>query len=998
MQWRREPYPFHARGCRVHKTVPHTVMEFSALPRQREAIEAAMGPVLVVAGPGAGKTFCLIGRVNHLVTVLGYPPERICAVTFTNKAAEEIAIRLRRTLGHRAEEVTRSTLHSLCMAILREYAEAAGLRRGFGLADEEYQRIVLRRLKLHPKRTTQLLALFGRRRFQGFELTTRDEQMFREYTAHLSHRNLLDFDDLIARTRDLFQRRKDVADAVASRWDYLLVDEFQDLTPVHYEILARLAAPHRNVFAVGDDEQSIYSWNGADPRVLLRFRDDFGIAEPIVLDRNCRCSRPIFETARRLLLENPQLFDKQLRADRESPDEVRAFNFEDDNEEAAWLISDLSTDRESTRCGWGDYALLYRKHEVGNQLEARLLNAGIPCRLARGHSVGDDEVIGHVIAGLRLMRDPTDAVAAERYAALVLSKSEHLLQELRVISPAGFSDFVAAVRAMARRRSSSEADTRKLWRFVYQVENLVALYRSHRSLPALVDDLLSQGVGPYRNALEECHEELSDPADVPVAVRLAERLEEACGSDASVHIQPQSGLEIGLRGMLLAAGFRRVASYDLAAQAAPGSLILGPSDGGDLGLATALFKALQLMHARRIEESFRSYVTFDFETTDDNTEACELVEIGAAKVVAGEIVGRFHSLVRPGRPITPRASRIHGRTEEDVRDARAFPEVWPEFCEFARGYVLIAHNGQKFDVPVLRRLAEGLAGLDELVFFDTLPLARSLSPGSARLGDLAARFGIEPGRAHCAIDDAVTLAHVFRRLSRERVIRARKTVLVNLLDYLGLSLALEQVPSEGEERKLLREITSRYALGRYTECLDFYAAERERIERTGPSVDEVIERLGGRARMERLRADRSPGERFPAAVARLKTLMEGASAASLDESIDRLLDRVALSTVEGADVDPHRVNLLTLHSTKGLEFSRVYVVGVEDYQIPGYYETVEERDLEIQEGRRLLYVGMTRARDRLVLTRAGQRFGRYSGESRFLDEMGLVAMPCAGGT
>src|SRR5216117_3225212 len=179
-------------------------MDLDPLPQQRLAIEAPLGPLLVVAGPGAGKTFCLIGRVNHLVAARGIDPGRICAVTFTNKAAEEIAVRLRRTLGARAEEVTRGTLHALCLSILREHAEAAGLRRGFGVADEQYQRIILGRLSVHPKAQGALLTRFSRRRLQGYNLTAGDERLYADYAAYLARRNMLDFDDLIARTAALF--------------------------------------------------------------------------------------------------------------------------------------------------------------------------------------------------------------------------------------------------------------------------------------------------------------------------------------------------------------------------------------------------------------------------------------------------------------------------------------------------------------------------------------------------------------------------------------------------------------------------------------------------------------------------------------------------------------------------------------------------------------------------------------------------------------------------
>jgi DNA helicase-2/ATP-dependent DNA helicase PcrA len=182
-----------------------------------------------------------------------------------------------------------------------------------------------------------------------------------------------------------------------------------------------------------------------------------------------------------------------------------------------------------------------------------------------------------------------------------------------------------------------------------------------------------------------------------------------------------------------------------------------------------------------------------------------------------------------------------------------------------------------------------------------------------------------------------------------------------------------------------------YTLGRYSDALEFYAAERERTGGAAPPVEEVIKRLGGAALMARLGAEPDPAQRYPAAVARLQALMDADSAATLGDAIARLLERVALSTWEGVEVAPDRVNLLTLHSTKGLEFSRVYVVGVEDFQLPGFYAVKEAREDETQEARRLLYVGMTRARDRLVLTRALQRFGLEAGGSRFLEEMGLEA-------
>src|SRR2546430_1296726 len=437
-------------------------MAFDPLPQQRLAIEAPLGPVLVVAGPGAGKTFCLIARINHLIDTLGVAPERICAVTFTNRAAEEIAVRLKHTLRDRADTVTRSTIHALCLALLRGHAEAAGLRKGFGVAGEQYQKVILGRLQVPLEQRGSLLNRFSRHRVQkqDYQLSADDARLYREYAAWLAHRNMVDFDDLVAKAEQLVRTRGDIADTIAARWDYLLVDEFQDVNAVQYDLLKRLAAPHGNLFAVGDDEQSIFTWTGADPYVLVRFGRDYGIERPIVLDKNCRCSRQIFETARRVLAQNPQLFEKQLSADQESPYDVGAFAFRDEEEEASWLIEDLQGDRTASGLGWGDYAILYRRHRIGEYVEGRLVRAGIPCRLARGRSLVEDDVIKYVIAALRIVRDPSDPVALEAFARCVLSP--HFLQEVMAATSASSpaDEFLATVRALARRRPAQHPDTR----------------------------------------------------------------------------------------------------------------------------------------------------------------------------------------------------------------------------------------------------------------------------------------------------------------------------------------------------------------------------------------------------------------------------------------------------------------------------------------------------------------------------------------------------------
>ncbi len=951
---------------------------------QHSAIEAGPEPVLVIAGPGAGKTFCLIRRIRHLIEH-GADPRRICAVTFTNKAAEEITLRLKDTVGATAEDVCRGTLHSLCLTFLRDHGQSVGLAAGFGVGDEAYQKTVLSRLRVPQRRHGQMLTLFSRRRLQDYDLTPEDETVFRGYEEMLATRNMVDFDDIIARTGTLFREHPDVAREIASAFDHVLVDEFQDLDPTQFDIVARLAGDHRSIFAVGDDEQSIFSWRGAEPKVLARFRDEFGIEQPIVLDENRRCSSQIFAAARRLISRNPSLFDKELVAHRESAHDVEVHRFPDDSAEADWLLQDIQADHHHGSENWGERAVLYRYHQTGQELEKRFVQAGVPCRLPRGRAMKDDDVIAYVMASLRIIARPDDPVLVEVFAERLLPR--HLVEDVRARFRDGDLDFFGAMHAYAQRRPREDPDTKKAWRFVYHIGNLAALAQTHDRLEPLVEELLSQRVGKYRNPLEERYEELSDPAADPATCRLADAFQGAMDRNRPIWISHGNGLQIALRRLVIGAGLQCPVRY-LVDDSVPDAddLII---DADELGVVIRSFKALQLVVAGRLDTGLSNFVCFDLETTDNDTDTCGVVEIGAVRVEHGEIVDRFHSLVRPTVPIAAKATEVHGYRAEDLADQSVFEDVWPSFVSFVGQDLLVAHNAHGFDVPVLRRAASGLPGIDEMTFFDTLPLARSLFSGSAKLGDLATRFGIETGRAHHALDDAETLAAVTQHLLAQKEARARRSALVNVLDYLGMALALEGRTDAGEAKVLL-DAARPAVLGSYSDSLDHYSAEREALFKDSAiPVEDIIDRLGGWKLVTRIRAARTARERYPSAMNRLMGLLEATTGDTLDQEIEHLLERVALSTSDGVEGDPNRVSLLTIHSTKGLEFSRVYIVGVEDYTFPGYQATERRIQLEIEEARRLLYVGMTRARDRLVLTRAEVRNGKPAGGERFLEEIGV---------
>jgi DNA polymerase III epsilon subunit-like protein len=234
-------------------------------------------------------------------------------------------------------------------------------------------------------------------------------------------------------------------------------------------------------------------------------------------------------------------------------------------------------------------------------------------------------------------------------------------------------------------------------------------------------------------------------------------------------------------------------------------------DAPTLGLPLALFKAAQLLRMGNFRNEFRDFTVIDLETTDTRIDEAEIVEVAAVRVRDGIARDELCMLVRPRRPIPAGATRVHGITDRDVAHAPPIESVWPRFAEFCGSDIVVAHNGYQFDFPLLRRLTGA-----EPCTYDTLPLARELHAGSAKLADLAARFGIDAGVSHRALDDARTLARVFLALGEVKIQRARKTSLVHVLDYLGVTLALWDGELD-DEAQLLSRLSRSFALGRYSD-------------------------------------------------------------------------------------------------------------------------------------------------------------------------------------
>ena len=391
-------------------------------PRQREAVLAVEGPVLILAGAGSGKTRVITHRIAHLVLDRGVPSESVLAVTFTNKAAAEMRSRAEALLAGQSLGSWMSTFHSFCVRLLRREAAAAGLTPRFLIYDETDQlaavREALRALdlseKLHPPR--RLLSRISARKNSG-RGEAEDEDSVAGITARVQARysevlesaGALDFDDLLLRAVTLLEGHPDVRRAWGQRFRYLLVDEYQDTNRAQYELVRLLAGEHGNLTVVGDEDQSIYSWRGADISNILDFEHDFPGARVFRLEENYRSSQVILDVASALVERNVRRKGKLLRAVRSGGEPVRLHEATDEFEEAAWVVDRIAVAREGHRS-----AILVRMNAQSRLFEEALLRARLPYLVLGGVGFYERREIKDLLAYLRLVTNPDDSVAFHR--------------------------------------------------------------------------------------------------------------------------------------------------------------------------------------------------------------------------------------------------------------------------------------------------------------------------------------------------------------------------------------------------------------------------------------------------------------------------------------------------------------------------------------------------------------------------------------------------------
>jgi DNA helicase II / ATP-dependent DNA helicase PcrA len=398
--------------------------------QQRNAVTAGNGPVLVVAGPGSGKTRVLTQRIAYLIAEEGVRPWQILAVTFTNKAAKEMGERVKRLLPDQAiEGIMLGTFHSICARILRREAEHLPIESNFVIFDSDDQervvKSVIKEFNLNDKlyRASSVHAAISRAKneligAEDYPINTyKDEvvkRIYTEYQKRLIASNAVDFDDLLVYTARLLEDLPSVRDKYAQRFRHVLVDEFQDTNLAQYALVRQLASHHKNIFCVGDPDQSIYKFRGADYRNVLRFEQDFPDAHTILLEQNYRSRQTILDAAMGVIDRAHNRRKKRLFTDRGTGEKIFFYEAPDDYAEASFVVDTIAQLVASRQFEPGDCAVMYRTNAMSRLLEEAFLQARLPYRLVGAQRFYGRREVKDIIAFLRLVHNPEDEVSLDR--------------------------------------------------------------------------------------------------------------------------------------------------------------------------------------------------------------------------------------------------------------------------------------------------------------------------------------------------------------------------------------------------------------------------------------------------------------------------------------------------------------------------------------------------------------------------------------------------------
>jgi DNA helicase-2/ATP-dependent DNA helicase PcrA len=398
-------------------------------PQQRKAVTTGDGPVLVLAGPGSGKTRVLTHRAAYLIGEQGVKPYHLMAVTFTNKAADEMGDRITELLGRQTHGLTLGTFHATCARMLRVEAQHLPVDSNFVIYDDDDQLNVVKQVlkdrniddkRYQPRAVHAAISSAKNELYLPEEYpihSYRDEVIQRVYEGYqnmLLTSNAMDFDDLLLWMATVLSDHPRVREKYARRYQHILVDEFQDTNMAQYTLLKLLASHHRNIFVVGDSDQSIYRWRGADYRNVMRFEHDFPEAEVILLEKNYRSTQTILDVAMAVIDRNPHRTPKRLFTDRGSGQQIIIKELYDEREQAQYVVETIRRQVDTKQAQLSDFAVMYRTNAQSRLLEEAFLSANIPYKLVGAQRFYGRREVKDIIAYLRVIWNPEDIVSLAR--------------------------------------------------------------------------------------------------------------------------------------------------------------------------------------------------------------------------------------------------------------------------------------------------------------------------------------------------------------------------------------------------------------------------------------------------------------------------------------------------------------------------------------------------------------------------------------------------------
>ncbi len=488
---------------------------------QREASTHVDGPLLIVAGAGSGKTRVITRRVAYLMSQ-GVVPSSILAITFTNKAAGEMKERVGKILGKPLRDFGRldqyyptiCTFHSLCLRIIRQYADRLGLPVNFSVYDSSDQTKLLKdALKTLDISTTnfppqKVHAAISNAKNQlvdapAFAQAATDfyhrkiAQIYTKYQALLKQNNALDFDDLLLRTAYAFKEHPDVLRELQDRFQYVLIDEYQDTNHAQYIIAHALAQKHRNMCVVGDPDQSIYAWRGADLRNILEFEKDYPDAKVVRLEQNYRSTKTILAIADQLIGHNTQRKNKGLWTENEQGEKARLFNCQDEHDEADVVMKELRAAHDKGT-SWSSMAIFYRMNALSRVMEESLFRAKIPYQIARGLEFYNRKEIKDVLAYLRVIANPNDELSLERVVNVpTRGIGDSSIKQLQVYGVSNGMGLWGAMQESPRVSGLSTRALNAIKQFVEMVNEFRSLLKNKQS--AVANITLRQSDAPNRS-------------------------------------------------------------------------------------------------------------------------------------------------------------------------------------------------------------------------------------------------------------------------------------------------------------------------------------------------------------------------------------------------------------------------------------------------------------------------------------------------------------------